>query len=494
MTDESKLPTVADLGELAWRDPHRPRFHFVSPGGWLNDPNGLTQWGGTYHLFYQYNPDSARHERIHWGHAVSMDLVHWSDEPIALTPEDGPDADGCWSGVLVNDRGVPTMIYSGRRDGTERACLATGDPSLRNWRKEPGNPVIPEPPDDLDLVAYRDHSVWHEGGQWHQLIGAGISGRGGAALHYTSPDLRSWQYEGPLHTADGDRPGTLWTGTMWECVDLFALGERHVLLFSVWDDGTTHYPAYYVGDYADGKFVATSLHQLDYGLRHFYAPQSMTDSDGRRIAFGWIQEGRTDLATQRAGWSGAMSLPRQLTIGRDGQLVQEPVAEIAALRRDHVAVRPQTLEPGVAIELSEVIGDQLDIEARLVIPDGAYAEIALRCSPDGTERTVISIDRAGTGELRLDRANSSLDPDVDRTPLAGALPIPADGSVELRIIVDHSVLEIFANGRALTARIYPTRPDATGVSLRVSDGAVRLEQLDAWTMADIWTGPRPLRP
>jgi beta-fructofuranosidase len=220
----------------------------------------------------------------------------------------------------------------------------------------------------------------------------------------------------------------------------------------------------------------------------------MTDSDGRRLAFGWIQEGRTDDATQRAGWSGAMSLPRQLTIGSDGQLVQEPVAEVTALRRDHVAVQPQTLEPGVALELSDVIGDQLDIEARLVIPDGARAEIALRCSPDGSERTVVALDRTGAGELRLDRANSSLDPDVDRTPLAGALPIPADGSVELRIIVDHSVLEIFANGRALTARIYPTRLDATGVSVRASHGPARLERLDAWTMADIWTGPRPLRP
>lgn len=493
MTHETKLPMAADLGELAWLDPHRPRFHFVSPGGWLNDPNGLTQWGDTYHLFYQYNPDSTRHDRIHWGHAVSKDLVHWHDEPIALTPGDGPDADGCWSGVLVNDGGVPTLIYSGRRDGAERACLATGDPTLRSWRKEPGNPVIPEPPSDLKLVAYRDHCVWHEGGQWHQLMGAGITGRGGAALHYTSPDLRRWRYEGPLHSADVDVPGTLWTGTMWECVDLFALDDRHILLFSVWDNETTYYPAYYVGDYADGKFVATSLHHLDYGLRYFYAPQSTTDSDGRRVTFGWIQEGRTDDASQRAGWSGAMSLPRQLTIGSDGQLLQAPVAEVATLRRDHTAVESQTLEPGPAMVLPDVSGDQLDIEARLGIPSGASVEISLRCSPDGSERTVVVLDREA-GELRLDRVNSSQDPDVDRTPLAGALPVSADGRVEIRVIIDHSVVEIFANGKALTARIYPTRQDAIHASVRVTGGSVRLEQFDAWTMADIWTGPRPLRP
>ncbi|MEU4197109.1 glycoside hydrolase family 32 protein [Kribbella sp. NPDC026611] len=494
MTSETAAP-AADLGELAWQDPHRPRFHFVAPGGWMNDPNGVAQWGDTYHLFYQYNPDSTAHERIHWGHATSKDLVHWHDEPIALTPGDGADADadGCWSGVLVNHDGVPTVMYSGHRGGSERACIATADPTLRSWHKEPGNPVIPESPQGLDLIAYRDHCVWHEAGQWHQLIGGGIAGIGGAALHYTSPDLRHWRYDGLLHSADIDVPGELWTGTMWECIDLFPLGDSHILVFSVWDDETTHYPAYYVGDYADGKFVARSLHVLDYGLRHFYAPQSMTDVRGRRIAYGWIQEGRSGDATRQAGWSGAISLPRQLLLGADGQLLQAPVKEVASLRRDHHSVGPQTLPDRSVVPLSDVAGDQLDIELRLVVPPGATAEITVRCTSDGSEKTVIIVDR-DTGELRLDRQHSSRDLDVDRKPLVGAVPIATDGRVELRVIIDHSVLEIFANGRALTARVYPTRPDAVGVAVGAVGGHIQLEQLDAWTMADIWTGPRPVRP
>ena len=113
----------------------------------MNDPNGLSQWDGQYHLFYQYNPLAARWGVIHWGHAVSADLVHWADLPIALSPTPGgPDADGCWSGCIVNNGGVPTMLYTGLRNRAQRPCLATSDDGLLTWHKHPGNPVIAEPP------------------------------------------------------------------------------------------------------------------------------------------------------------------------------------------------------------------------------------------------------------------------------------------------------------------------------------------------------------
>src|SRR6266487_6704302 len=145
-------------GATARTDPHRPQYHFLPRANWLNDPNGLIQWGGTYHLFYQYNPNGPFHATIHWGHAASADLVHWRHLPIALAPTPGAaDADGCWSGCAVNDGGVPTLIYSGHRNGEQRACLATSADGLLTWQKHPGNPVIPGPPPGLDLVAFRDH-------------------------------------------------------------------------------------------------------------------------------------------------------------------------------------------------------------------------------------------------------------------------------------------------------------------------------------------------
>ena len=482
-----------DLGTRAWLDVHRPRFHVVAPGGWMNDPNGLGCWDGTYHLFYQYNPARPVHDDIHWGHATSRDLLTWTDQPLALTPGDGPDRDGCWSGVLVDDGGTPTLVYSGHRDGQERACLAVGDASLRSWTPL-NEPVIAEPPPDLDLLAYRDHCVWREGETWHQIIGAGIAGRGGAALHHTSADLRTWHYTGVLVAADELPEGSPWTGTVWECVDLFPLGDRHVLVFSAWDAGVTHFSAYCWGSYADGRFTPESVHRLDHGLRHFYAPQTFSDPAGRRLAFGWAQEARSEQAVLRAGWSGALSLPRQLSEGPSGRLLQRPVEEVTRLRRHLHRVTPGPLVLGERAQLHPGPANQLDVELRVRLHDPAtLVVLAVGCSPDEEEVTRLLLD-ASSGVLHLDRRRSSRDEDLDTVDLRCPLEVGPDGAVDLRVILDRSVLEIFTGGRALTARIYPTRADAVGVHVAVLAGRATLDQLDVWTMADCWTGPRPLCP
>ena len=126
-------------------DPHRPVFHFLPVKNWMNDPNGVIQWNGQYHLFYQYNPHGAFHGTIHWGHAVSSDLVHWRHLPIALTPTpEGLDKDGCWSGCAIDNNGVPTLFYTGVFPQVQ--CTATSsDDHLLTWQKHP-EPVISAPP------------------------------------------------------------------------------------------------------------------------------------------------------------------------------------------------------------------------------------------------------------------------------------------------------------------------------------------------------------
>src|SRR5918911_968679 len=117
-------------------DAHRPQFHFLPPANWMNDPNGLIQCRGQYHLFYQYNPHAPVHGNIHWGHAVSDDLAHWRHLPIALAPTPGgPDAGGCWSGCAIVQDGVPTLIYTGYVEGVQCPCLATSDDELITWDK-----------------------------------------------------------------------------------------------------------------------------------------------------------------------------------------------------------------------------------------------------------------------------------------------------------------------------------------------------------------------
>ncbi|MCU1516591.1 MAG: fructan 6-exohydrolase [Pseudarthrobacter sp.] len=514
-----------ELVARAEADPLRPRFHFVSPAGWLNDPNGVSQWNGTYHLFYQYNPEGAFHHRIRWGHATSADLVTWTDQPVALEPTTGPDADGCWSGVLVNDGGTPTLVYSGRLGERELPCLAVGSPDLMSWTKVPENPVIAGPPAGVDITAYRDHCVWREGTGWRQLVGSGIRGRGGTAFLYESADLRSWTYIGPLfigNASEGDPADTDWTGTMWECVDLFRAGggslasappgsvssdgataqsAPDIFVFSAWDDGDTRHPLYWTGRYSGNSFVPAKLHRLDYGGRYFYAPQSFQDESGRRIMFGWLQEGRSESAMVEAGWAGVMSLPRVTTLADDGNLAFAPVPEIGKLRRNHVSVPGRTLvDAGTPMDAG-VSGNQLDLELDVRLAPGAVLRLGVLGSGDGVEETVIELGRApedqGTGTLRLDRTRSSLDPTVDVEDKSGPVPVP-DGRVHLRILVDRSAVEIFANGKPLTARVYPTLGGEC-VTLSTA-GSVRILSFDAWSMADISArgrtllvkpGPRP---
>src|SRR2546423_3561670 len=161
------------------RDPHRPRYHFLPPANWLNDPNGLIHWKGEYHMFYQYNPNGPFWGTIHWGHAASADLVHWRHLPVALAPTPGSaDEHGCFSGCAVDNNGVPTLVYTGVRGEEQLPCIATGSDDMLTWQKYPGNPVIAAPPDGIDPLDFRDHSVWWETDAWYQVIGSGIKDLG----------------------------------------------------------------------------------------------------------------------------------------------------------------------------------------------------------------------------------------------------------------------------------------------------------------------------
>jgi beta-fructofuranosidase len=480
-----------ELREKLRADPHRPRYHFLPPANWLNDPNGLIQWRGRYHLFYQYNPKGPFHGAIHWGHAASHDLVHWEHLPIALAPTRGePDEDGCWSGCAVNDNGVPTLIYTGLRALRQLPCVATGDDDLVHWRKDPDNPVIVGPPPDLPIleeVNFRDHSVWKEGDTWYQVIGSGITGVGGAALLYRSPDLRHWDYLHPLLVGDMGKTDPLWTGEMWECPDFFALGDKHVLVVSIWDNHQLHYPAYAIGTYADRRFTPERYGVTDFG-RSFYAPQSMTDDRGRRLMWGWLREGRGAGAQIEAGWSGVMSLPRVLSLRPDGLLGMAPAPELALLRGRQYEQASIELTPAASPMPFEPGGLALEIEAEWDCGDAEALGFSVRASPDGAEQTRIFYDRAQQ-RLLLDRSRSSLAADVSSDERGGHFELGEGETLQLRIFLDGSALEVFANGRAcLCERIYPTRPDSLGLAAFAQGGTATLKSLRVWEMDGIWEG------
>ncbi|GGD89073.1 glycoside hydrolase family 32 protein [Microbacterium murale] len=478
-------------------DPLRPSYHFTAPAGWLNDPNGSAQRDGDFHLFYQYNPVAAVHNRIQWGHAVSRDLMRWEDRPIALRPEHGgPDADGCWSGVLVDDCGRPVIIYSGHSNAlsTQTACLAYGDLALDHWRKEPANPVIAAPPAGYDVTAFRDHCVWRENDVWRQLIGSGIRDVGGCAFLYESHDLVTWRELGPLVIGDaGALPeeDPAWAGTMWECVDFFrfrpdgtsaspdaASGDPHVLIFSAWHEEVTRHPLVARGRYHDDRFEIEAFQRLDLGGRHAYAPQTFADQSGRRVLWAWMQEARSIERQRVAGWSGAMILPRRLWLDAAGVLRQEPVAEAESLRAEPLSWQ----EDGTAAVSS---GVQTEVSLTVELSPTSAVRFSAFSTGDSGENTCVELGRSAEGQLRLvlDRSHSSLDSDLDLSGHEGELP-SAKNPITMRILLDRSSIEVFADGIALTSRVYPARGDATGIRVEAVGEAV-VRKLRGWHLAGV---------
>lgn len=469
---------AAELGD----DSYRLRYHLMPPAGWMNDPNGLIYYKNEYHAFYQHYPYDSKWGPMHWGHAKSKDLVNWEHLPVALAPSEAYDAGetggyGCWSGSAVDNEGVLTLIYTGHVDGrtpTEVQCLATSSDGV-TFRKEANNPVIAGAPEEGGL-GFRDPKVWRHDGAWYMVIGYGKDGLGKVLL-YTSQDMQAWRYLGVAAESDGEM------GDMWECPDLFPLGNEgdHVLVISPMNMGTTK-TMYMTGtlNYETGAFDRRYAERLDYGF-DFYAPQTFVDGKGRRILLGWMNIWGARMPEQERGWMGAFTLPRELTLAADGTLRMQPVAELTALRREHQRVSGLTIGADREAALP-VKGDSLELIAVFDVEQSAGDAdfgLLLRCSEDGKEYTKV-VYSAAERKLSVDRTHAGAgEAGVSEVQLA---PL-ADGRVKLHLFLDRSSVELFANDgmKTVTNRIYPAA-DSVGIKLFAEKGAARLESLDAWQL------------
>ncbi|MEE1766564.1 glycoside hydrolase family 32 protein [Streptomyces sp. SP18BB07] len=453
-------------------DLHSPRFRVRPPANWMNDPNGPLRWGGRYHLFYQYNPDAPVHANVHWGHASSPDLAHWEDHGIALRPTPGgPDEAGCWSGCVVDDDGVPTAVYSGidhGHRGLSTICLAVAeDDGLRAWKQLP-LPVVTGPPAGLGVTMFRDPFVFRFAGRRWALVGAGHADGTPSVLVYDCEDLYAWRFAGVL--LDGRDPGAarvLGTRAIgWECPQLWeTTGGDWVLAVALWD-GDPLSTAYLTGrliSSTDGelRFVTGSGGgPLDHG-RDFYAPSVLQDTEsGRALLWGWSWESRPSEEVDRAGWSGVLTAPRVVDTHDDGTLRVLPAPELELLR----AAAPFTTAPGPYRPLPHAYD--------LLVTARSEATVTLLRAASGAELTV-RLDPA-SGTVTLDRTAWPRSRPDGAAPLV--LPIlPASSGVPLtvRILVDGSLLEVFAGDRAAaTERVY--RRDDDIAELAVSGTAVEV--------------------
>jgi len=459
-------------------DPLRPQYHLMPAANWMNDPNGPIYFGGRYHMFHQYNPASSVWGDMHWAHATSKDMLHWRHEPVAIAPTSGGwDRDGVFSGSIVINEGEATAIYTGvlppqsseqatLRDGIHESrevqCLAIAqDDGLRRWKKL-DEPIISSPPTGMQVTGFRDPVVWREGEEWLLALGSGLRDGGGAILLYRSRDLRRWEYLHPLmmgarNPTKSENPVD--NGNMWECPDFFPLGGKHVLLLS-----TMGKVSWKVGNYQERRFTPEKEGVVDWGA--FYAAKSMLDKTGRRILWGWIPETRAEAEYRAAGWAGAMSLPRILSVNAHGELEMQVIPEIATLRGSHVRIAGSS--DGNKLEFVRIRdrAAQVSIDCRLK----EKSDFLLRLENDG-DKNFLDLKLAATPsghELRVH-------------PQAIPLTHNGAGDVQLRIFIDGSVAEIFANSTvAITKRIY----DGTKGPLRVrADG--QFSSLDIWQMRAI---------
>ena len=510
MSGKAEIAQVEKLIAHMWElrdhlrdDPHRPAYHFVPPAAWMNDINGSIYWKGRYHILYQHNPTGGYWDWMQWGHASSVDLVHWVHHPIALTPsDDGGDRAGCFSGgAFVSKEGVPTFIYYGLNEGI---CIASSeDDMLIHWTKHPGNPVIPSPqPGDPDCQRYTLHDpcAWLDGDTYYAAVNrSDPQSCGDGAYLFKSQDLADWEFVDLFYESD-----RRWTHPDEDCAvpDFFPLGDKHMLLFC------SHLIAtqYYLGRLEGEKFIPEIHERMAWSAGQLGGPRTLLDAQGRRIFFDWIKEVRDPDLQRSCGWSGAMTLPRVLSLADDGTLRIAPAPEVEVLRMNPRTLRNVKLAAGIEQTFDDIRGDCLELAITLESQGAAEFGVKVRCSPDGAEQTAITCDpTAGTlsvhfGESTLDehvkymvyrstesgRADMERMSDDERFVSAQVAPFTlVDGEpLQLRIFVDRSVLEVYANGRqCITQRIYPTRSDSVDVRLFSNGGASIARSIEAWSMA-----------
>lgn len=461
----------------------RPAFHLAPLVGWMNDPNGFSFYQGKYHLFYQYNPYKATWAAMHWGHAVSEDLLTWEYLPVALAP-DAPydDLDGCFSGSAVElPDGRHLLLYTGvaagevQPDGTvsprQVQCVALGDG--QDYVKYEGNPVIgsDQLPEGSSTEHFRDPKVWQEQDGSYRCVVASMAPDGnGQILQFRSDDCLSWEPMGVVAANDGRY------GTMWECPDLFSLDGKDVLLTSpmfMLPEGHDFYSGNgtlcVIGHRdEDGMLVPESYRTIDHGI-DFYANQTILTPDGRRVMVAWMQNWDSVSESPTHRWFGQVTVPRELHV-RDGRLVQWPIRELDERRSNHVSHHDVALEG--TTELEGVKGRVVDllVNVRPENPDDPYQEFVIWFAQD--ERFHCSLRyRPVNGTLKINRIHAGSRRAYVHHRKCDVPCAPTE--LSLRLVLDKRSVEVFVNGgeQVMTMTI-PTDLSADAITFFSKGGVV----------------------
>lgn len=391
----------------------------------MNDPYGIRWAEGAYRLFYQYVPGSTSwRPQCHWGQASSLDLVHWTEGAVALTPGEGEI--GCWSGSVVDDvDGSPVSVYTriATADyGQGAVALARGSYGAPDWRRSPQQAVIAGPPPQLKASAFRDPFVWRDASQWRMIIGAALPDGEAAALSYTSPDLTDWEFGGVLASRNTRDISGAWTGELWECPQLVRFGGQAALVVSVWNDDTLHYVAYGIGAYDGQTFSPESWNRLSYG-EIAYAASLFHDRDGGTCLIAWLREG--ELRDPGREHAGALSIVYQVTMV-EGQLITRPHPAVMRAFGDGRIVVAHADEP-TEVSIDGASATMLTFECAA----GSAPELEIRLVAGTKPVAHFRIERREGGAALVDGDGAVL------------LPVAATEDFRVGILLDADIVEVW---------------------------------------------------
>ena len=445
---------VRKYKDLVEQDPYRLRYHLMPPVGLLNDPNGLIQFKGLYHVFYQWNPFELAHGAKYWGHYTSKDMIHWEAQPVALAPSEWYEKNGCYSGSAVESAGKLYLFYTGnvkRADGGRETyqCLAVSSDGMKF---EKYGPVIKLP--EGYTAHFRDPKVWKKGDVWYMVLGAQTLSEKGAIVLYCSKDLYQWTKVGRI--AGAEMNGLVDFGYMWECPDLIRLNGKDILLTSPQGLEPSGYlyhnifqSGYFVGelDYKSPRFQHGPFGELDRGF-DFYAPQTFLDNSGRTIMYGWMgitNESEAYQPTKSHRWLHALTIPRELTL-RNGKVYQTPVKELIVLRNNQVSI------PNL------VIDDEKGLQAQV---DGDCLEMILDSIRMSGNQLCINFRNEAMFTFDQEKKEASLQRRNVRTHEMETRTCKLNSLKKLQIFMDTSSIEIFINEgeETFTARYFPKQKE-----------------------------------
>ncbi len=433
----------------------RQKLHLQPPVGWLNDPNGLCQFNGVYHAFFQYSPFDAEGGVKMWGHCTSKDMVEWEYQGTALYPDQPFDCHGVYSGSAFIEDGVMYLYYTGnvkledREDydyvntGREANTILVTSTDGRTFGRKQELMKNADYPSDLSLHV-RDPKVWKDGELYYMIQGARTKEDTGQALIFRSKDRINWTLHNRVSTKEP-------FGYMWECPDYFETDGRKILSASVqgltegvWEDRNVYQSGYFLvdGDILD-ECRLSEYRLWDYGF-DYYAPQSFETEDGRRIQIGWMGMPDCDEYTNptiKDGWQHCFTFPREVYV-ENGAVRQRPARELETRER-----RIRTANLTHSDETFEMEGYEVyDLTVSNIY--GNYFRAVL-----GEE--LLLEYRNGRFEMRFasqDKASVSAG--------RGLRYVKLERVEDIRILTDVSSAEVFINGGeyVFSTRYYPQKP------------------------------------